>query len=106
MAGLAPTLMSCTAAVRGNASSFVGSALSSSVAAAPAKPLRMVTRISAAKPPEECNDEECAPAKEVHCEFFFRLFQFFASGGFVSWPVLRFLGNLSARIELVLKFLV
>lgn len=62
MAGLAQTMMSCTA-VRGTA----WSALSSSVTAPSAKSQRMVTRISAVKTPEDCNDEECAPTKEVHC---------------------------------------
>ncbi len=58
-------MMSCTA-VRATTSSFMGCALSSSVAA-PAKPARMLTRISAVQSPEECNEEECAPPKEVSC---------------------------------------
>jgi len=53
-------MMSCTA-VRGAASSFMGSARSSS----PVKAQRGPTRISAVKTPEECNEEECAPPKEV-----------------------------------------
>jgi hypothetical protein len=52
--------------VRGAASSFMGSAPSSSSAhATPVKAQRGPTRISAVKTPEECNEEECAPPKEV-----------------------------------------
>lgn len=66
MAGLAQTMMSCTV-VKGNALSFMGSALSGS-SFAPSQGGRLVavpSKICAVKSPEECNEEECAPTKEV-----------------------------------------
>jgi len=55
--------MNCTA-LRGHTSAFMGG---SGLTPSPAKAARVVAvpRISAVKTPEECNEEECAPVKEV-----------------------------------------
>lgn len=64
MAGLAQSMMNCTA-VRANASSFMAGSPLTSVSSKSVARMVPVTRISAVKTPEECNEEECAPTKEV-----------------------------------------